>query len=498
MSTAQNPAEEDVETRAAFTGRSSALNERIGGQTKTESSPLLSSTPVTVSKILVKSYPYFVIADKLLSVLTWTNDDAWLSLLVVAVYATLVLYFESIVTYFGHILAVAILVAYSILSKHVETTISAKPTLDDIIQLLTSVTVKADLFLNPITSLALTSYDIKRLLFTTVFLSPLYVVITYFLLTPRTLLLLFGLYCLTYHSIFSRVTRKVLWKFRLVRLLSFYMTGLDFGGININKDSGIFAAVKKVNEKVGIKNKDGKPIVFTYVLYENQRRWLGIGWTPNLLSYERTAWTDEFLNESSPTDKFKLPETEEGSGMVWRWVDKTWRLDLTNDGALQLPSSKPKTTANPGPDDGFIYYDNTWKKPSTEDSFSKYTRRRRWIRTAELVPINSTSKPTTTQSTHNHESINIKTEIVPTAEIQNVQASGVTSESTASDSSKAKKRKSLRFDDQPTVLESVKALELKKLADEKVSQEKKDKTSEILENEKENEREKEKEKEKDY
>ncbi len=111
-----------------------------------------------------------------------------------------------------------------------------------------------------------------------------------------------------------------------------------------------------------------------------------------------------------------------------------------------------------------------------------------------MVPINSTSKPTTTQSTHNHESINIKTEIVPTAEIQNVQASGVTSESTASDSSKAKKRKSLRFDDQPTVLESVKALELKKLADEKVSQEKKDKTSEILENEKENEREKEKEK----
>ena len=61
-------------------------------------------------------------------------------------------------------------------------------------------------------------------------------------------------------------------------------------------------------------------------------------------------------------------------------------MDLTNDGAITLSSSKrSKTTANPTNDEGIIYYDNTWKKPSTEDTFSKYTRRRRWIRTAELI-----------------------------------------------------------------------------------------------------------------
>ena len=64
---------------------------------------------------------------------------------------------------------------------------------------------------------------------------------------------------------------------------------------------------------------------------------------------------------------------------------------MTNDGAIQLSSSRPKTTASPGKDDGFIYYDNTWKKPSTEDSYSKYTRRRRWIRTAELIRTDSLS-----------------------------------------------------------------------------------------------------------
>lgn len=450
MSLNASPTEES-ETRAAFTGRSSALNERIGGEAEPRSSPLLSSTPVAVSKVLVRAYPYFIIADKVLSVLTWTDEDVWLSALLVAIYTALVLYFEAIVTFFGHIFVMVVLVGYSFLSKYIANEMTAKPTLDDIVHLLTSLSVKSDLFLNPITSLALTSYDIKRILFTTVFLSPLYVIITYFIFSPRSFLLVLGVYILSYHSVFSRVTRKMLWRFRLVRLFSFYLTGLDFGGININKDSGIFAAVKRVNEKVSIHNKDGKPILFTYVLYENQRRWLGIGWTSNLLSYERTAWTDEFLNESSPTDKFDLPETEGGSGLTWRWVDKTWRLDLSSDGAIQLPSSKPKTTANPGPDDGFIYYDNTWKKPSTEDSFSKYTRRRRWIRTAELVPINAPATPRTAV-----EPAGVVSEVTPIVNVSKVEVSG----SSSTDNTPVK-RKSIRFDDNPTILESVKILEKK-------------------------------------
>ncbi|SCW00981.1 LAFE_0D02410g1_1 [Lachancea fermentati] len=347
-----------------------------------ESSPLLTSTPPTVSKALVKLYPYLIITNNILSVLTWTNDDIWPSVLMVVSYITAILYFQNILNYFGHLLLVGVLWCYSLLDRCVEESIRERPTLDDIVHIISCVNAKADLLLSPIT--VLTGNDIKRLLFTTVFLSPLYVIITLFILPPRRLLLIAGIYLLTYHSSWSRVTRKLLWKFKLVRLLVFYITGLDLGGIN--KNQGIFAAVqnkvKKISSTKGTSD-DGKPIRFTYVLYENQRRWLGIGWTANMLSYERAAWTDEFLNEAPPPDQFKLPE--ENMGMTWRWVDRTWRLDMTNDGAIQLSSSRPRTTAQPNSDDGFIYYDNTWKKPSTEDSFSKYTRRRRWIRTAELI-----------------------------------------------------------------------------------------------------------------
>ncbi|CAH01863.1 PEX28-32 family peroxisomal membrane protein [Kluyveromyces lactis] len=352
-----------------------------------ESSPLLNSTPPTVSKALVKLYPYLVVCNEFLGLLTWTSDDIWKSVLMVICYIAVILYFQVVVRYFGHFLFVGLLWGYSALDTFVETTIKEKPTLDDIVHIISCVYTKADLLLSPLS--VWTGNDIKRILLTMAFLSPVYVIVSIFIFSSQKLVLIAGVYVLTYHSSWSVVTRRLLWKLKVVRLLVFYITGLDLSGVNKHQ-GGIFAAVhKKVknlsSSSIGTDADDGKPIRFTYVLYENQRRWLGIGWTANMLTYERSSWTDEFLNEAPSPEQFKLPE--EASGMAWRWVDKTWRLDMTNDGAIQLSSTRPKTTASPGADDGFIYYDNTWKKPSTEDSFSKYTRRRRWIRTAELIKI---------------------------------------------------------------------------------------------------------------
>lgn len=348
------------------------------------SSPLLTSTPPTISKAMVNLYPNLIVADRFLTVVTWTGDDVWPSILMVMIYTMVVSYFEKIARYFGHLVVVAVLWSYSLLDKHVEETLNSQPTLDDIVHTMNRVITKADILLAPVTILS--AQDIRKLLFTTAFLSPIYVLITLFIMPPRKVLLVVGIYLLTFHSPWSIITRRLLWRFKLVRLLVFYVTGLDLGGVN--KNQGIFAAVHKQVKKLSNVNEgstadDGRPIKFTYVLYENQRRWLGIGWTSSMLSYERAAWTDEFLNEAPPPENFQLPE--DNSGMTWKWVDKTWRLDMTNDGAIQLSSTRSKTTASPSADDGFIYYDNTWKKPSTEDSFSKYTRRRRWIRTAELM-----------------------------------------------------------------------------------------------------------------
>lgn len=440
----------DEEIRAKFIDDDARTQSSLLNMTKPQSSPLLSSTPPTVAKSLIKAYPYLLIVNKSLSIVTWTNDDYWINLIIISLYCFVILYFETLVTWFGHIIIVTIITLYALLNNKIIEETNLHPTLDDVVQALTTTCIKADILLSPITSLSLTAYDIKRLLFTTVFLTPVYLIITFLIVKPRTILLIVGFYLLTYHSTYSRVTRKLIWRIKLARLLCFYLTGLDFSQArNHSLFAAAFAKVQKNNNlfngDFSSGGMDNKPVRFTYVLYENQRRWLGIGWTSNLLSYERTAWTDEFLNESSSIDSFQLPNPGDSSftssqhanqlslnGAKWRWVDKTWRLDLTNDGAITLPNNKrSKTTANPTSDEGFIFTDNTWKKPSTEDSYSKYTRRRRWIRTAELVFENSNevSSPNTT--------LNIE------EDVSSVGGSASTGVSTTEDTTK--RRKSLRF-----------------------------------------------------
>lgn len=388
----------ELELRALFATTASSVKPR--------SSPLLSSTPPTVAKALVKAYPYLLIVNKLLAVITWTNDDYWINIVLMCIYAFAVLYFETLVTWLGHLILVGAVIVYAVLNNRILEETNLRPTLDDVVQALTTTCIKADILLSPVTALALTPYDIKRLLFTTVFLTPLYLVATSLLIKPRTILLHAGLFLLSYHLGYSRVTRRLVWKLKLTRVVCFYLTGLDFSQArNSSLFAAAFAKVQKTASSTSTVADPSKPVRFTYVIYENQRRWLGIGWTSNLLSYERAPWTDEFLNESSSVETFELPNpdsaTSEGqqsyllhptiAGAHWRWVDKAWRLDVTNDGSITLPSGKrSKTTANPTADEGFLYFDNVWKKPSTEDSYSKYTRRRRWVRTAELVFSNST------------------------------------------------------------------------------------------------------------
>lgn len=400
-------------TYASFTPSATSLPKHT--------SPLLSSTPPTVTKALSQAYPFILVADNVLGLLTWTGGDMWQSFLVVAAWTSLVLYFEILVGYFGHLLVVACLAGYVWFNREMLKRQVEQPTLDNIVHTLTNVVTRLNLLMLPLTSLQLTSHDVTRLIFTTLFLSPVYIIVSYFILTPRSIFLFGGVFVLTYHSVWARVTRAVLWRSRTVRLLCFYLTGLDFTGSRKNNSSGVQLA-KKGSDSFGIQSKSGRPVRFTYVLFENQRKWLGVGWTANLLAYERCPWTDEFLNESNPPETFKLPDAE-GTNMEWRWVDKTWKVDLSNDGALAV-NSKSKNTPDPSVNDGYIYYDNTWKRPSTEDSYMKYTRRRRWVRTAELITLGQYTEEETTM-------------LVAEKEEEKTETTS---------SSKPRQRKSLRFE----------------------------------------------------
>lgn len=132
---------------------------------------------------------------------------------------------------------------------------------------------------------------------------------------------------------------------------------------------------------------------------------MGVGWTSSLFAYERPAWTDEHLSACPPVEEFHLPEAK--NGMKWRWVEsQKWQVEGEEDGKK--------------PGNGWVYYDNKWRNGKRGvDSWSAYTRRRRWYRNAELVEDDAEDDGTGTESiaTTENTSATNETTITETEEV---------------------------------------------------------------------------------
>lgn len=185
-----------------------------------------------------------------------------------------------------------------------------------------------------------------------------------------------------------RVARSILWRSATVRRLLALVTGLAIeshtkapgatAGTTLSAES---SGLSKTDEKGGTKFTSAatKPreseltkalrrargghdagVRFTFIIYENQRRWVGLGWTTTLFSYERPAWTDEHNNPVPPRDEFELPEVEDGSNMRWRWVEGSqWRVDgVPDDAVMTAEKGKEWDYDGPGGKMGWVYYDN--------------------------------------------------------------------------------------------------------------------------------------------
>lgn len=110
-----------------------------------------------------------------------------------------------------------------------------------------------------------------------------------------------------------------------------------------------------------------------------------------MFAYERAPWTDESLEPCPPPAEFTLPQTPKGSGVKWRWIPgEDWRVDGQDMEGRKLGKKqavKDKLGGSGVEGEGWIYYDNKWNHGTRDgaDSWGKYTRRRKWIRNAELV-----------------------------------------------------------------------------------------------------------------
>lgn len=227
-------------------------------------------------------------------------------------------------------------------------------------------------------------------------------------------MLVFGTLILSWHARFMRVAREVLWRSSMVRRLAALLTGLTFecpmrpmpsfspaasDPENLAKtatkrrESELTKALRQQSHhhghKHGVDGGAGGPgkdagVKFTFIIFENQRRWVGLGWTTSLFAYERSAWTDEHNNSVPSRDSFELPETDEGSLMHWRWVrGSKWKVDGVPDEGKEAVDYDGDEGKN-----GWVYYDNKWQNGRRgQDGWGRWTRRRKWYRDAELVEV---------------------------------------------------------------------------------------------------------------
>jgi hypothetical protein len=299
--------------------------------------------------------------------------------------------------------------------------------LDEILETLRVFTNRCDVLIDPFiqfteflgTQTSATS-AMSRPALTSLFLrlmaiTPLWIILALrpigFITTTRITMVI-GTIGLTWHSVPARVSRTILWRSHSIRYLASLATGLqltDRAGLSIPPGAAFHtdsAVARSLQTPASGDSQDAKAegVSFTFAIYENQRRWVGLGFTANLLPAERQAWTEEHGNTCADLQHFTLPSTNSDT-IQWRWVegsewrvDPSWTDDASNPSSSTSPTSDAKattsTSASTSTGEGWIYYDNKWRGGSkTDDGWTKWTRRRRWIRDAALVEVVPTLDP---------------------------------------------------------------------------------------------------------
>src|ERR1700753_2075502 len=88
-----------------------------------QKSPLLVATPPQITRALAYSYPFIRPLNKLVGLLSWTNDDSWESFLLVAAFWAITLYGDIVIRLVGPLFVIIMLIfamyarRYSLLSS---------------------------------------------------------------------------------------------------------------------------------------------------------------------------------------------------------------------------------------------------------------------------------------------------------------------------------------------------------------------------------------------
>ncbi|CAG8607581.1 1854_t:CDS:2 [Paraglomus occultum] len=340
--------------------------------------------PTSITWLLMYTSPFIHSLSYFLSLITWSTPNTSESCLLLAAWWSVCLFPRQILVYGIHLLLLAWIGWHWLEKKKREKL--GKP--DSILRAISQQDLnntKID-WSDPVQT--------QRVMFGLLYSYPFWLAFNYFVSLTWTFIII-GTLALIWNSPWFRVIQHVSMQNVFIRGCVVFIVGFVWVGkfqpegvrgfsvaalVRKAKDQQRRNVSKKTNGKDGSKNST--EMVYSFVLYENQRWWLGLDWTTNLFPNERPAWSDEYNEATNNKDSFQLPPPDTSitvpqdnpNVMVrktteWRWVDPDWWIDM--DGNVDK--------------DGWEYADNHWKNFTGKGGFRRYTRRRKWIRTARCI-----------------------------------------------------------------------------------------------------------------
>ncbi|KAJ7782961.1 integral peroxisomal membrane peroxin-domain-containing protein [Mycena metata] len=385
--------------------------------------------PLPVTALLVSLGPNIHLVRRALEIPAWANPyDAFL---LIAVWWAALLLAELTLRYFLPLALITVLVlASSSPSTRTAPPIASEHTLQAAV---------ADLAVIDALVPAFPALPAPRLLLR----ASLVLYAPYLLLTRlvrlRVLVAIAGTVLLAWRAPWATALRSSLWRSAWFRWAVYHLSAVVTGQpLPLAAQSAISAAVVAAPAPT-------KSLRFLFTVYENQRWWMGLDWTAALLPAERPSWCSKAQNAVAPPNAFILPDDTtlylpgpNGKGRVkrcakWSWEEDEWRVIVRREGSATLtrvekplPSEKEEnpgllmkaavkmresSSGQPAPapasddseadkgspdaeeeeeelvtdDDGWVYGDNKWEKPSAKGGMGKYTRFRRWTRVAVVT-----------------------------------------------------------------------------------------------------------------
>ena len=146
--------------------------------TSSSHTQLLTEYPI-LSSALSNIFPYLLLIDNFLEIVTWTNEDPYQNFILIVLYSVIIMYWQ-ILSFIIMPILISVTFAcfvWSISSIIYDSKFNEKPTIDEVLHTLHNITIRFEMLLRPIQHFPMKKRNFVKAFIMTFLLTPIHVLL---------------------------------------------------------------------------------------------------------------------------------------------------------------------------------------------------------------------------------------------------------------------------------------------------------------------------------